>query len=588
MKNEKYKSILIYLVLILAGFLLGWLLFARGGGQDDLHDDHEMTELGIDVEYTCSMHPQVRQDQPGDCPICGMDLIPVGHDDDDDHGDDPFLMTMTEGQATWANVQTSIVESTNSGSRLTLTGEVAMDERSSRLITATFPGRIEQLFADYTGLTVSRGQRLARIYSPELMQAQQELIMAARQKEQQPRLYQAARSRMELFNLTEQQIKQIEERGEASPSMDVYSTIAGVLTSREVSQGDYVSVGQPLFAVSNLSTVWVELNAYENQLGQISKGDLASIRLPARPDAELSGTVEFVDPLLDTQTRTARVRLTVKNPDNLLKPGMFVNATIMADDNDTGFPEVPHTAVLWTGNRSVVYVKVPGDQGFTFEYREIETGARLQDTYQVTHGLSAGEEIAVNGVFALDAAAQLRGHYSMMAPPEVIAIPEPFRSDLEGLFNIYFDIKNALANDNHQEAASHARQLPGQLENVGEHSLTGDHHTFWMGQYAAISESIKDFIAVTDIEQQRVQFEPLSEAFIETARTLGAIGQTWYVAFCPMVDGDRGAYWLSEFEEILNPYFGSMMLRCGEVRETLREGVGNEGARPQPAEGHVH
>jgi membrane fusion protein, copper/silver efflux system len=479
MEKQKIKTYAIYLVLILAGLLLGWLMFGGGSGKAP-QQDPELAEPGIDIEYTCSMHPQVRQDEPGDCPICGMDLIPVS-DGDDHQDDDPFLFTMRESHSTWANVRTQKVEAAHSGTSLRLTGKVVVNEREERMLTAHFPGRIERLYADFTGRFISQGERLATLYSPELMQAQQELIQAASTKDSQPRLYNAARERLKLFNLTEAQINRIEDSGQASATTDIFATRSGYLTQRAVSEGDYVNTGQTLFAISGLSSVWVELDAYENQISQIRTGQQAKIELTASAGAELNGQVEFVDPFINPQTRTARVRLTVPNPGNLLKPGMLVNATL------TGAGEhqlvIPETAVLWTGKRSVVYVKKSQGNGFTFEFREIETGARTGDGYHVVSGLSEGEEIAVSGVFAIDAAAQLRGHYSMMAPPEKAAIPEPFKSHLEKLFHLYFDLKNALADDAPEKAKQNGRLLIAQLATTGQHSLDGEHHMFWMEQY---------------------------------------------------------------------------------------------------------
>ncbi len=587
MEKQKTKTYIIYIILILAGLLLGWLFFGDSGDEPHNHEPepNEMAE-SQDIEYTCSMHPQVRQDEPGDCPICGMDLIPAS--DEDDHlDDDPYLFTMRESHSTWANVRTQQVEAEHTGTALRLTGKVAVNEKEERLLTAHFSGRIEQLYADYTGRFISQGERLATLYSPGLMQAQQELIQAADSKESQPRLYSAARERLKLFNLTETQIKDIEESGEASATTDIYATRSGYLTQRAVSAGDYVETGQTLFAIAGLSNVWVELDAYENQIGQIRSGQQATITLPARPEAAFVGQVEFVDPFINPQTRTATVRITVTNTGNMLKPGMLVNATLTGAGQHQLI--IPETAILWTGKRSVVYVKKSQDNGFTFEFREIETGPRTTDGYTVLSGLSEGEEIAVNGVFAIDAAAQLQGRYSMMASPERAAIPEPFRSNLEKLFHIYFDLKNSLADDAPEEARNHGQKLKEQLTTIGIHSLEGEHHMFWMDRYEEMEESVEKLVDASDKEEMRVHFEPLSEAFIETARTLGAIGQTWYVSFCPMYDDDRGAYWLSEFEEIKNPYFGDMMLRCGEVRETLREGaVTGEREEPREMEGHVH
>ncbi|MFO7923176.1 MAG: efflux RND transporter periplasmic adaptor subunit [Bacteroidales bacterium] len=591
MKKDKTRTYGIYTLLVIGGLLLGWLLFGRDSENHvDSGHNHDHTEMDetVNVEYTCSMHPQVRQDEPGECPICGMDLIPVS-DGDDHQDDDPFLFTMQNSQSSWANVQTRKVEYSHSGTSLRLTGKVTVSEKEQRHITAHFPGRIEQLFADYTGQYIRQGEKLATLYSPELMQAQQELIQAAAEKETQPRLYKSAKERLKLFNLTEAQIDRIEESGQASSNTDVYASQSGYLARKSVSEGDYVSTGQTMFEIAGLNNVWVELDAYESQIGLIKAGDRANVHVTAYPGEDFGGRVEFIDPFLDNGTRSARVRLTVANRDNMLKPGMLVSAGLTSSGTHQPQLVIPSTALLWTGPGSVVYVKKSQQDGFNFEFREIETGAKTEEGYLVLAGLNEGEEIAVNGVFAIDAAAQLRGHYSMMAPPEKADIPDPFRSNLKLLFEIYFDLKNALADDDHETALEHGRRLHRQLKETGEHSLDGEYHMFWMERYGEINNSLEQFTEADNIEDMRVHFEPLSEAFIETAQTLGAIGQTWYVAYCPMVDGDRGAYWLSEFENIINPYFGSMMLRCGEVRETLREGVVEDDEREtREMEGHVH
>ena len=587
MKKDNLKTIGIYLAMILLGLLVGWLFFS-GNNDETQHNNHDHEEVAenAEEEYTCSMHPQVRRDEPGDCPICGMELIPAS-DEEDHREDDPFLFTISERHSTWANIRTKKVEAVHAGAQIRLTGKVAVNEKFERNITANFPGRIEKLYADYTGRFVEQGERLARVYSPEMMQAQQELLQAAAEKDARPRLYEAARERLKLFNLTPAQIDQIEKSGKASPTMDVYATLTGYLTARKISQGDYVNTGQAMFSIADLDNVWIELDAYERQIQRIKPGQAAEVKVPSIPGEVFSGEVEFVDPFINHQTRSARIRLTLDNPANLLKPEMLANATLTTEGRHSLV--VPSTALLWTGKRSVVYVKKHQENGFTFEFREIETGPRTKEGYIVLSGLEEGEEIAVNGVFAIDAAAQLQGQYSMMVPPERTELPEPFRSNLEGLFNIYFDLKNALADDDPDEALRKAGLLGEQLEETGMHSLDGEHHMFWMEQYEAIEESLMNFKDSEDIAEMRVHFEPLSEAFIETARTLGAVGQTFYVTFCPMYDDDRGAYWLSEFEEIKNPYFGDMMLRCGEVRETFREGVAHAEEREAPEmDAHVY
>ncbi len=591
MENVRVRTIGIYAIMVLAGFLAGWLLLGRGDGADPEDHHHPTIEMAeaAETEYTCSMHPQVRQDEPGDCPICGMELIPVGEKDDHRH-DDPFSFTMRESHRTWANIRTQRVSTAMQAHSIRLTGKVAVNEKETAVISAHFPGRVEKLYADQTGMMITAGERIAGIYSPEIIQAQTELIQAYSQRESQPRLYESASQRLRLLGITEQQRDMITKAGEVQTVLDIYAGQSGYLTGRLVSEGDYVNRGQPLLKVANLSNVWIELDAYEADFGLINIGDIASVEIPAIPGRNFDAVVDFIDPVIDPDTRSARVRATISNRDGILKPGMLANAILTPGKTEVeSHLVVPSTAVLWTGKRSIVYVLEQDGEVERFEFREIETGPKTNEGYIVLSGLSDGEEIAVSGVFSIDAAAQLQGQYSMMSPPEKVDLPDNFRSNLERLYDIYFDLKNALADDDAADALEHASLLIEQLETTGEHSLDGEHHMFWMDQYSRIKDGVDNFLNYNELEKQREYFEAISEAFIETARTLGAIGQTWYVAFCPMYDDDRGAYWLSEFEQISNPYFGSMMLRCGEVRETIREGVGSSGTREESGTGvHVH
>ncbi|MFO8067555.1 MAG: efflux RND transporter periplasmic adaptor subunit [Bacteroidales bacterium] len=586
MKKEKIKTIGLYSGLVLAGLIAGWLLFGRTGDNNDKHiQDEETTQENI--EYTCSMHPQVRQDEPGDCPICGMDLIPVA-DHDDHQEDDPFLFSMQERHASWANVQTQKIEKINTGANINLSGKVAVNEKEKRLITAHFPGRIEKLYANYTGKYIQKGEKLATVYSSEMASAQEELLQASANKDAQPRLYNAARKRLKLFNLTEQQINNIESEREVSSTMDVYSTTSGYLSQRSVSEGDYINIGQELFAITGLNTVWIELDVYENQINHVSSGQRVIVEVPALPEQEFTGEVEFVDPFLDPESRSTIIRLTVSNNRNLLKPEMLVNATIKGTQEARIV--IPSTSILWTGKKSIIYVKKEHtDSSITFEFREIEIGNLTDDGYIVLSGLSEGEEIAVNGVFAIDASAQLQGHYSMMNPPEKVHLPETFKQELKSIFNQYFELKNALADDDADKAHKAGNSLKTQLEKTGPHALDGEHHMFWMNQYESIFENLEHFLEQKEMKTMRMHFEHLSADFIEIAKTFGAIDQQYFVAYCPMYDNDRGAYWLSEFEQIKNPYFGSMMLRCGEVREIIRPEVGRvKQDMDREVQGHVH
>jgi Cu(I)/Ag(I) efflux system membrane fusion protein len=214
--------------------------------------------------------------------------------------------------------------------------------------------------------------------------------------------------------LTEEQISQIEQTGVVSPQIDVVANTQGIVVAKRVAQGDYVSRGSVLFDLAGLSSVWVLFEAYEADLPYLKKGDKVAYTLPALPGKTFSGTITFIDPILDKTTRTAKVRLETANPRMELKPEMYANARVRASLKQQGDEIIiPKTAVLWTGKRSIVYVKQVSETP-AFRLREIELGASLGDSYVVVSGISGGEEIVTNGAFSIDASAQLEGKQSMM------------------------------------------------------------------------------------------------------------------------------------------------------------------------------
>jgi Cu(I)/Ag(I) efflux system membrane fusion protein len=264
---------------------------------------------------------------------------------------------------------------------------------------------------------VSKGDRLATIYSPALITAQQELLEAQANRQSNPALYQATRNKLKLWDLTDEQIDNIEKNGEVRNYFDILSPITGTVTKRNVALGDYVKEGSALFQVIDLTGIWIMFEAYESDLPWIKSGDKVDFTVQSLPGKNLQGQVSFIDPLIDPQTRITRVRVEIRNKDLLLKPDMFARGVVtsaIAGNNKSLM--IPKTSILWTGKRAVVYVKIPGREQPTFRYREIVLGPSAGEFYMVKEGLSEGEEIAVNGVFKIDAAAQLAGKPSMMNP----------------------------------------------------------------------------------------------------------------------------------------------------------------------------
>lgn len=408
-----------YGLVLLAGLLLGWLIFSGNDRNQSSHQTETVEEAHDHSDdptiWTCSMHPQIRLEEPGDCPICGMDLIPLQTSGSGDATVDPDAIQLSVEAAALANVQTTVVSRQNPIKEVQLYGTIQVDERLSQSQTSHVSGRIEKLFVTFTGENVKRGQPLATIYSPELLNAQQELIEATKMKDIQPAILEAVRDKLRLWKLTDEQITQLENSGEVSPFIDVAATTSGIVISKNVNQGDYVNTGTVLFAIADLSKVWAVFDAYESDLPFLKIGDQVEYTLQSLPGKTFSGKISFINPILDSSTRTAKVRVETINPGMELKPEMYANAIIKSTlkqyNNEV---VIPKSAILWTGKRSIVYVKQPDTDTPAFLLREIELGPSLGDSYVVLSGLSDGDEVVTNGAFTIDASAQLAGKRSMM------------------------------------------------------------------------------------------------------------------------------------------------------------------------------
>ncbi len=418
-KEISNRSYVRYGLILLVGILLGWLLFSGGNRKQSSLQTAAMEEAhDHDAEptiWTCSMHPQIRMEEPGDCPLCGMDLIPLQTTGTGDATIDPDAIQLSAEAAALANVQTTVVSRQNPVKEVQLYGIIQVDERLSQSQASHVSGRIEKLFVTFTGESVRRGEPIATIYSPELLNAQQELIEAVKMQDLQPALIEAVREKLRLWKLTDAQITRIEQSGEVSPLIDVVATTSGIVISKNVNQGDYVNTGTVLFDVANLTQVWAVFDAYESDLPFLKVGDRLEYTLQSLPGKTFSGKISFINPILDPSTRTAKVRVETVNPGMVLKPEMYANALIDAPlkqyNNEV---VVPKSAILWTGKRSIVYVKQPDTDIPAFMLREVELGPSLGDAYVVLSGLNDGDEIVTNGAFTIDASAQLAGKRSMM------------------------------------------------------------------------------------------------------------------------------------------------------------------------------
>jgi membrane fusion protein, copper/silver efflux system len=414
--NNITKNIKIILPTLALGLLLGWWFF--GGTQESGHEGHNHGDELVQEEttYTCSMHPQIQQPEFGLCPICAMDLVPLVTGADVD-GADPNEIQMTESAMKLAEVQTAVVTTGVPEKSVHLLGKVKADERNIAQLTSRFGGRIEKLLVNYTGQRVEKGQQLGTIYSPELITAQKELLEAAKYKDSNPSFYNSSRIKLKLWNLSERQIDAIVTKGKPKLYFEIRSPIEGTVTKRHVSSGDYIKEGSALFEVVDLSNVWVMFDAYESDLPWISVNDSIHFTLESLPGRVFKEKVAYIDPFMDAKTRVAQIRIETANSKMLLKPEMFANGILSSNvAENTNELLIPKSSILWTGKRAVVYVRVPERETPSFLSREIVLGPEAGNFYVVADGLEEGETIAVNGVFKIDASAQLAGKVSMMNP----------------------------------------------------------------------------------------------------------------------------------------------------------------------------
>ena len=589
---ERLNKITIYtsLAALLLGLFIGWAMFGGSSKEDSNQDKHEYSKNTI---WTCSMHPQIRQTEPGQCPICGMDLIPLSNTGGND--DNPLEIRMSPTAMQLANVQTSIITKRKPIKEVRMNGKIKADERNVSSQSSHIPGRIEKLMVSFTGETVHKGQVLAYVYSPELVTAQEELLEARKIKETHPNLYQAAIDKLKNWKLTEQQINKVLNDGQAQEQFPILADVSGIVLDKHVNLGDYIKKGQTIYEVANLQRVWVLFDVYESDIPWVKIGDNVRYSVQSFPGETFNAKITFIDPVINPKTRVASARLEVQNPGMRLKPDMFVLGTVESPiHNEEDALIVPKSAVMWTGERSVVYVKISNDRGISFLMKEVTLGPALGDGYIIKSGLEVGEEIATNGTFSIDAAAQLAGKPSMMNPEggvvmtghnhgggnanhnsnqnphsTNITISAKAKKELEPIFNEYFKLKDALVDDNLSKAVSATQDMSSVLSKVNMSEFIGMAHNVWMKHSSVINKELAKATGTNEIGKMRVLFKNISDQMIILARTFGSINQTVFVNYCPMAHNDQGAEWLSTEKEIKNPYFGASMLKCGEVKQEI-------------------
>jgi Cu(I)/Ag(I) efflux system membrane fusion protein len=595
MTKETKKIISIAVTTLFVGLLLGWFFF--GGSKNTTVDEHQHdSEMVGETIWTCSMHPQIRQNEPGDCPICGMELIPLESDDSSEL--DPMAISMSPTAMQLANVATAIVGKTKPVKSVRLNGKVKADERSVYSQSSHIPGRIEKLMVNFTGEYVNKGQVIASIYSPDLVNAQEELFEARKIVETEPLLFNSAKEKLKNWKLTDKQIAQILESGVVKEELPILADISGYVTEKKVNLGDYVMKGMAIYEIANLNNVWILFDVYESDMAWVKKGDAVNFTVQSLPGESFKGKISYIDPVIDPMTRVAKARVEINNSGLKLKPEMFVSGTVEAElPIKSEAIIVPKTSVMWTGQRSVVYIKNTTAKGVNFMMRDVTLGPALGDGFVVNDGLQEGEEIAINGTFSIDASAQLAGKPSMMNPEggpamtghnhgggdmpatngtpnktaaKKVSVSQKAKDALKPLFTEYLSMKDALINDNLENAKKAGSNILKTVDGLNMALFTGESHNVWMGLSSDLKNTLQHVQHFKTLEEIRKAFQQVSNTIIGLETSFNPNDEALYVMHCPMANNNKGADWLSTSKEVKNPYYGQSMLTCGEVTKEIK------------------
>lgn len=533
------------------------------------------------------MHPQIRLSEPGACPICGMDLIPLKNDGGDQAKN---VVTLSPSAAKLAELRTMQVYRAEANHSLRLLGRLEYDETAVRTITPWIGGRIDRLYVSAVGAKVSAGQPLADLYSPEVYAAQQDLIVAKKQveamanalpisKSSAAATLESARRRLRLLGIPEAEVEAMSKESAPRERVIIRSPASGTVLEQMVNQGAYVTAGSPMFRIAALDRIWVQLDAYESDLARIQQGDEVEIQVTSYPGELFEGKVTFIDPIVDPDARTARVRIEVPNSKGRLRPGMFAVAALQAPKVETHVEPplvVPDTAVLFTGERSVVFVETRAADRLSYEARELQLGPRMGQLYPVVSGLRVGERVVVHGAFTLDAELQIRGGRSMMTLPDDLgrAHARPFDvapkviQRLSPLVMAYLELSAALSKDDLASAKTAYEAIINETNKI-QIQTPLDAAKRWTELRAQLVAGAEEARDAPDLDRARKPFEPVSRAMTELLRRFGnPTKQAVKLAHCPMASGGDGAEWLQLADDVRNPYFGSQMFACGEIQGT--------------------
>jgi membrane fusion protein, copper/silver efflux system len=628
---------------LLAGilFLISIGIAQRVGWIETAHESERGHAEHAETVYTCPMHQNVRQPHEGRCPTCDMELVPTISGAD---SGDSISVLIPQASRRLANIRTAIATLGSLSTELHTIGSIEVDESRQATIASYIDGRIERLFADYTGVSVTTGDHLAVVYSPQLYAAQIEYVESGKAlakmtpstlkviRETQIKLVANSRHKLVELGMTTEQLAELDKTGIAQSRLTIYSPIGGTVTGKMTQEGKYIQAGEPIYQIANLLTVWLVLKLYPEDASRIRFGQTVQAEIASKPGIILQGRVAFIDPVVNTTSRTVGVRVEFDNAKKELRPGDYARATIeipigtsgeiydqelagkwispmhpqvirdtagdcpicgmkLVSTKKYGFSDtpiaqpkslsIPRSAVLLAGDNSVVYVETrPG----RFEIRRVILGPLLKKRAIILSGISAGEKVATSGNFLIDSQMQLAGNPSLIdaTVDKIISAKNlPLQFDQWSARSITGDDGEQLEQlylayfDIKQKLSSDKTPTKTSIAalNAISSALESSDAAAWTDEekefFSRISQhSLK--LHELSLAKARVEFKWISQSITPLATKVRGSDnpQPFYHFYCAMVKEGQGD-WLQNNDRLTNPYHGVEMLRCGDLINTF-------------------
>ena len=583
----KIKALFLILLVTSVAAFGGWWAAQHFSHEHDSSAAVENGERKIRF-YQCSMHPQVKSDKPGKCPICEMTLSPIY---EGQGALSENLITLDSNSISVIHVQTEVVKRQTLYRTLRVAGTIDDDDTKHRIISAYVDGRIEKLFVNYTGAEVEKGQPLAAFYSPNLLTAEREYLVVAQRestngveilKEEHKRMLNATVQRLKRLGLTDAQIEELKKSGNAETQTQIVSPMSGTAVSRFVYEGQYVKEGEKLFEIADFSTMWFRFDAYENDLASLKIGQKIEVTTPSVPGKIYEGKINFIDPNLNDPTRSAKVRVEILNPivekeaaaRRELLHRLYAEGLVKID-----FPDalvVPRAAVLNPGGEPRVYVE---QSGGAYELRKIKLGVFGDEGWQVREGLSEGERVVTSGNLLMDAQAQFNqagaptsepasgSAVATVGPPKALPpLSEAQQKISAEFFGVASQMSGALASDDFKAFNEQAIKLHMVLPALVEIFADDPERKILVEKIERAGQLPK----VDDMASARKLFVPFSTATVEFAKISrnDSLSKVVKIYRCPMADqavpgSPKNGYWIQTEGALHNPFFGAAMLDCG-------------------------